>query len=207
MEINKLKITAPIAHFKVPYASKLQITYDVPPLSTVIGMLKVIFGDDIDDFKFGYLFESEGKFKDAITLHKFNKKNKNKKITDCGVREYLDNCRLLIYTDLDKPIEMNHILTMGRSNCLARLHFPIEKVQLTNKEGKGYNQYTPVDIGTGVIKPISILNRYNPAVGSFDTTVKHLRFNKEFKYDKHYDIEENQNVILWHFKGGGVSVC
>lgn len=222
-KIKKLLITSNNAHFKIPYSSKLQLTYEVPPISTVLGILRVIYGEEIDNFIFGYTFNYEGKYNDLMNVYKLNAsedfkffttidKSKDEltiipskdKITDVVNREYLFNCALKIYTNIDKDIKMNYPLTMGRANCLARLHFPIEEVKLINKEGEGYNQFTPMDVGVGQIMPITYYSKYDKELQSFQTKIKHLRYNKTFSYDKNYDTEEEHNILLWKYTGGEV---
>lgn len=225
MELKKILITSNNAHFKVPYNSKLQLTYEAPPISTVLGILRVIFGEDIDDFVFGYIFSYESKYNDLIKLYKIDvtdnyksstiiDKTKGKvtvtpskeKVSDVVNREYLHDCTLKIYTDIDKEIKLEYPLTMGRANCLARLHLPIGEVKLINKEGEGFNQFTPIEIGTGPIMPTTYYSRYERELQSFQTKIKHLRFNKSFKYNKNYDTEEEQNIILWKYRGGEVEI-
>ena len=209
MLLNRLKITAPIAHFKVPYSSKYQNTYSIPPLSTVVGMLKVIYGEEINDFIFGYIFEYETDFVDGYTLHKVNKdikQNKKGYTSDYCFKKYLHDCTLTIYTNISKEISMEHSFTMGKSNCLARLHFPIEEVSLVDKTGKGYNQFTPIEVGTGEIMPVTVNTKFNHRLDSFDTRIKHLRLNKEFDFDKYHDEEKKQNVFLWSYKDGDINV-
>lgn len=211
--MQKIVVTSNMAHFKVPYASKYQKTYDIPPISTVIGMLKVIFGEEIDNFIFGYTFEYESKFQDTMLMYKVNVRDlptigdiyiKNDYITDSTIREYLYNCTLKIYTDIDLPIQMNYCLTMGKSNNLARLHLPFKKVNLVDAIGTGYNQFTPIHIGTGIVKPITYYSKYDKNTQSFITKTIPLRFNKEFEYDKHYDEEEGQNIFLWKYESGEI---
>jgi len=206
-------ITSKTAHFKLPYSSKYQKTYNSPPISTVIGMLKVLFGEDIDNFIFGYTFRFDTKFEDAMNIEKININDigyigdsslRYKRVTDSGIREYLYDCVLTIYTDIDLPIKMDYCLTMGRSNNLARVHFPFAEVNLKQEEGKGYNQYTTVNIGTGKISPIAYYSKYNDITQSFDTSIKHLRFNEVFDYDKNYDEETEENIFLWEMKGGDI---
>lgn len=211
--MRKINITSQIAHFKIPYASKYQKTYDIPPISTVIGILKVLFGEEVNDFIFGYTFEYEAKYKDLMTLYKINinqimdigsDEERKELIKDVASREYIYNCILKIYTTIDTPIKMNYCLTMGRANCLARVHFPFKEVKLIDKEGVGTNQYTPIEIGQGVVKPITYFSKYDKLTQSFETKVKHLRENKQFEYDKHYDNVEEKNIFLWRYKDGEI---
>lgn len=206
-------ITSQTAHFKIPYASKYQKSYEIPPISTVLGMLKVLFGESIDDFVFGYSFEYGSKFNDVMNISKVNISKitnignlgpTDKKVTDVITVEYLYDCILNIYTDIELPLKVDYCLTMGKANNLARLHLPFKKVKLINKVGEGFNQYTPTSVGTGVIKPITYISEFDKRIQSFRTKVKHLRINKEFKYDKNYDPESECNIFLWRYKGGEI---
>ena len=176
-------------------------------------MLKVIFGEEIEkeEFILGYTFKSKVKFLDDIIIYKHNtsgytrETKKSPVTTDCRSIENHYDCELLIYTDLDKEIEMKYALCMGKSGNPARLHLPIEEVELIDREGLGFNQYTPISIGTGVIKPITLLTKFNSKLNSYDAQVEHLRFNKEFEYNKNYDAELEHNIVLWKYKDGEVS--
>jgi len=201
LKLNKLKITAPIAHFKIPYTSKVQRTYLLPPPSTVIGMLQIIYGYDIDDFIFGYSFEYETLFKDIITIHKVwldaikplgvsrnNNKPKPDIPADCCIREYLYNCKLNIYTSLNSLIDMKYTLCMGKSGCLARLHFPIK----SSNDHKDIisNQYTNLNTNQhGIIQPINTFSKYDKETNSFNTIYKPLKL-----------VENHNGIYLWKFK-------
>lgn len=210
--MKKITITSKQAHFKIPYATKYQKTYRIPPVSTIIGILKVIFDENIDDFVFGYTFSYDSIYEDTMMVYKTNIKgikensftSKNNSVTDVVIRQYLYDCILNIYTNIDKPIKMNYCLNMGRANCLARVHFPFNEVKLIDRLGTGYNQYTPISIGKGIIKPITYFSEYDKKTQSFNTKTKNLRLNKEFEYDKNFDTEEEQNIFLWHFRGGEI---
>lgn len=209
MKLNKIKITSEIAHFKIPHGSKNQRTYLCPPLSTVFGMLRVIYGEDINDFVFGYTFKYSVIKNDGITIYKVNKdvkKNKKGYVTDYCHRGYLYDCELIIYTDIDNKILLQESLNMGKSNCLARVYFPIKKVDLINKKGICYNQYSPKEIGTGIIMPITFNSKFNHKLGCFDTKILHLRYNEQFEYQKYHDKELNENVFLWKYEDGEVNV-
>ncbi|MFA7689132.1 MAG: CRISPR-associated protein Cas5 [Bacilli bacterium] len=215
MKFNKIKIIAPFAHFGVPLTSKKRNTYISPPPSTVLGILKVLFGETIDNFKFGYTFKYESQLEDLITKYKIDIKELKKKIpfynltTDACIKEYLWNCELIIYTNLNTSClnNMNHILTLGQADCIAKLKLPIEEIELINKEGKIYNQYTDISIGTGQIKPITIFTQFNTETQSYDSKISHLRFNTEVPYNKFYNEETQENIYVWSKKGDGINVC
>ena len=93
---------------------------------------------------------------------------------------------------------------MGKSGNPARVHLPIEEVDLIDFNYKGFNQYTPKNIGKGVIKPTNLVTKYSQSLDCYDHQVAHLRLNQEFEYDKNYDQIEMQNIFLWKFKNGEV---
>lgn len=208
MKLNKLTITSKTGHFGKFLGYDNRYTYNSPPPSTIIGMLQTIYDRKIDNFIFGYLFESDTKFKDTITIHKRSNEGrfiKNKEYqSDAKFIEMHYNCKLKIYTSITQNIKMNYMLCMGKAENIARLHFPIQKVKLVNKKGQGFNQYTTKDIGTGNIKSYNMKSYYVPKFNSYDHQVELLRFNKVFDYNKNYDEEEQQNIFLWEIKDGKV---
>lgn len=209
MNLKKLIITSQTAHFGEFLGCDNRRTNDLPPPSTVIGILRVLFGEDIDNFIFGYTFTSETKFLDDITLYKHSNEgftlNKNKEIaTNCNSREYLYNNRLIIYTDIQDKLSMNYSLCLGKSGSIARLHLPIQNVNLITRDGQGFNQFTPTRIGNGVINPTTMVTKFNEKLGVYDQQIKHLRRNTTFNYNKNYDESELQNIFLWKIRNGDV---
>ncbi|HFL2405919.1 TPA: CRISPR-associated protein Cas5 [Clostridioides difficile] len=214
MILNKIEIIGDIAHFKIPMHSKIQRTYEIPPISTIVGILKNIYGEEIDDFTLGYVIYHNGTFKDLQTIYKEINPNV-KTLTDsdrfqtdvCPI-EYLINPKLIIYTDINKNIEFNEPLCLGKTNCLAKVLSLSEiKVNLIDKEAVGYNQYTDINIGGGMIKRINTLTEYNEKKGYYDIYSSMVRENNEFEYNKYYDEDEKQNIFLWNWKKGGVIKC
>ncbi|EGT2198326.1 TPA: CRISPR-associated protein Cas5 [Clostridioides difficile] len=214
MILNKIEIIGDIAHFKIPMHSKIQRTYEIPPISTIVGILKNIYGEEIDDFTLGYVIYHNGTFKDLQTIYKEINPNV-KTLTDsdrfqtdvCPI-EYLINPKLIIYTDINKNIEFNEPLCLGKTNCLAKVLSLSEiKVNLIDKEAVGYNQYTDINIGDGMIKRINTLTEYNEKKGYYDIYSSMVRENEEFEYGKYYDEDEQQNIFLWNWKKGGVIKC
>lgn len=215
MKFNKIKIVAPFAHFGVPLSSKIRTTHISPPPSTVIGILKVLFGEDIDNFKFGYTFKYDTKFKDLITKYKIEIKELKKKIpfykltTDACEKEYLWDSELTIYTDLNtlNLNNMDHILTLGQSDCIAKLQLPIKEINLEDIKGNIYNQYTDINLGTGQIRPTTVYTKFNQNTQNYDSRILHLRFNTEVLYNKFYDKEIQSNIYMWEKKGDYIYVC
>lgn len=214
MILNKIEIIGDMAHFKIPMHSKIQRTYEIPPISTVVGILKNIYGEEIDDFILGYVIYHDGTFKDLQTIYK--EINPNVKIltdsdrfqTDVCPIEYLINPKLIIYTNIDKNIEFNEPLCLGKTNCLAKVLSLSEiEVNLIDKKAIGYNQYTDINIGDGMIKRINTLTEYNEKKGYYDIYSSMVRENDEFEYGKYYDEDEQQNIFLWKWKKGGVIKC
>ncbi|MCJ0222580.1 CRISPR-associated protein Cas5 [Clostridioides difficile] len=214
MILNKIEIIGDMAHFKIPMHSKIQRTYEIPPISTVVGILKNIYGEEIDDFILGYVIYHNGTFKDLQTIYKEINPNV-KTLTDsdrfqtdvCPI-EYLINPKLIIYTNIDKNIEFNEPLCLGKTNCLAKVLSLSEiEVNLIDKKAIGYNQYTDINIGDGMIKRINTLTEYNEKKGYYDIYSSMVRENDEFEYDKYYDEDEQQNIFLWNWKKGGVIKC
>ena len=210
MRIKKLKITSLTGHFGEVLGIDDRRTHDTPPPSTVIGIVRVLYGEDINNFVFGYTFKSEVKYKDDISIYKHSKdgtvREKNKPKSDCRFIENHAECELLIYTNISNIMTINYMLCMGKSGNPARLHFPIQEIDLIQKEGQGFNQYTPKHIGTGVIKPTNLVTNFDNLLGSYRAQVSHLRLNSKFDYNKNYDNEEQHNIFLWEIKNGEVRV-
>lgn len=208
MRLNKLTLTSELAHFKNDRNGKNQNTYKSPPLSTIIGILKNIYGEDISDFIFGYTCEYEKKFKDASTIYKeinINTVSKSKRFElDICFIEYLVNPKITIYTNIDRQPTIQEILNLGKTNCLAKCKFESD---ILNKEANmGYNQWTPLNVGNGVIEKINKETKYNPIKGYYDYCTMFARLNKEF--EAQYTIESTQEGLqLWKYKGVGDIEC
>lgn len=210
MKVKKITIRGELAHFKVPAKSKIQQTFDIPPISTVVGILQNLFGKDINDFNLGYIIKYDNKFKDLMTIYKefdLSKESPTDKcrfMSDTCIVEYLYNVELIIYTNIKKDIIIEDVLVLGKANCLATLSC-VEDIELLEQEGYGYNQYTHRDIGDGQIRRINTLTKFNENTDMYDIQSSLVRENIEFKYNKNYDKDLNQNVYLWHWKEGVIN--
>lgn len=210
MKINRIIIKGDFAHFKVPASSKIQRTYSIPFVSTVYGILKNIYDENINDFKIGYTLQYKSKDREVMKIYKeFNlatkpEKTKERFKTDICVVEYLYDVELVIYTDIEKEIVLNDVLTLGKANCLATL-VSVEKIDLKDIEGYGYNQYTDINIGTGQIRRINTSTKFNENTDRYDIKSSLARENVKFKYDKNYDSDFEQNIHLWNWKDGKIS--
>lgn len=206
MKFKKLIITGTEAHFKIPMRSKFQNTYKIPPISTVVGMLKNIYGKDINNFKVGYFIEYDGIGKEVvsvikeISLDNGNEKRDRFKI-DIMYVENLYNVRLVVYHNLDSKIEFKEPLCLGKANYLANVKF--DEVELFDKSGYGINQYTPTSIGDGRIIRVNTVTEYNEIKGYYEYTNRLVRENlDEFELDKNYDETENMNIYMWDWREG-----
>lgn len=209
MFLTRISIRAPLAHFKIPARSKIQKTYEIPPISSVVGILQNFYGKDINNFKFGYFIKFDSKHNDLMTIYKELNLNK-RRITDkdrfksevCIV-EYLTNIELVIYTDINKEILLNDVLVAGKANCLATIQ-DIKKVELLEQAGFGYNQYTDIKIGQGQIRRINTITKYNENTDMYDIKMALVRENIEFEYDKYYDYDYDQNIYIWKWENGEI---
>lgn len=210
--MKKITISADFAHFKVPYASKVQKTYPIPPISTVIGILKNIYNHDIDSFVFGYLFSSKNKFRDIQKIYKeinIQKKKESDRydkasntwVSDVPIIEYLYDPKLIIYTDIKDEPNLSEIINLGKTDCLAKVS--IKDIKLYEKLGCVINQWTSLKYGDGLIKRISVETVWNQEKGIYDIYTDMFRYNIEVEYPYNFDIEEEQNVFLWSYRKRG----
>lgn len=207
MKINRITITGDFAHFKIPAKSKIQLTYEIPPISTVVGILQNIYGLDIDDFILGYTINYDCKNREIMTIYKEidlkerTLSDSKRFIKDLCTIEYLYNVELIIYTDICKEIELKDVLVLGKANCLAKIK-SIEEIELIKEEGYGYNQYTQKNLGNGQIRRINTITFFDEFTDMYNIQSALVRENSRFNYDKNYDSDLQQNIYLWRYKGG-----
>lgn len=130
MRFYKFEISAWTSSFRYPnVVSGFQPTLDVPPLSTILGLLCAALGRyyDFTDFVIGYIFEYEAKFLNKERIYKIGEKGKkhltlNTKM-DVIEREVLADTKLYLYFQddtikaaLQKPY---YQLLLGRSTDIA----------------------------------------------------------------------------------------
>lgn len=209
MRLNKLIITGEEAHFKIPMRSKFQSTYKIPPISTVVGILKNIYGENIDDFKVGYFIEYESVGKEIVTIYKEvnisigDSTPKGRFTKDIIYVENMHNVRLVIYHDISESIKFKEPLTLGKANYLANVDF--SEVELTKECGYGYNQYTPVNIGAGNIVRINTLTKYSDIKGYYEYKQALVRESlEEFELECNHDKDEDINIFIWNWRDGNV---
>lgn len=133
MEVYKIDITAWTSSFRYPnLISGFQPTLEVPPLSTVLGLINAAAGQYLKhrQLKIGYYFEFEAKQTDLETIYQIEAHDKAypKNITKSNIinREFLFNTHLIIYLQ-DKEIANLFKtpvfpLLLGRSNDLATVN-------------------------------------------------------------------------------------
>ena len=143
MKTFRIIISSWTASFRYPnLISGYQPTLDVPPISTVLGLLNAAAGKYIEhsQLKLGYYFEYEAKATDLETIYQIELKTpragtfpSNLAKSNIINREFLYNCQLYIYLqdeDLVKYFWKPYFsLVLGRSSDLATVN-SIEEVEL-----------------------------------------------------------------------------
>lgn len=132
MKAFKFEITTWTSSFRYPNViSGFQPTLEVPPLSTVLGLLNAASGQYLDyqNAKIGYYFDFQSKSVDTETIYQIDKiSGRNfspslKATTNIIKREFLWDCRLILYLqdELLKEYLLSPIypLLLGRSSDLA----------------------------------------------------------------------------------------
>jgi CRISPR-associated protein Cas5t len=144
MKVYRIKLSSWTASFRYPnLISGFQPTLDVPPLSTVLGLINAAAGKYIEYSRLtiGYYFEYEAKATDLETIYQIElKKTKsgtypsNSTKSNIINREFLYDCRLYIYMQDEKIADYfkkpYYSLVLGRSGDLVSID-AIEEVDLT----------------------------------------------------------------------------
>ena len=143
MKAYRIKLSSWTASFRYPnLISGFQPTLDVPPLSTVLGLINAAAGKYIEhsQLTIGYYFEYEAKTTDLETIYQIELKTNQSgtypsNATKSNVinREFLYNCRLYIYVQ-DKKIKEYfkhpyYSLVLGRSGDLVTVD-AIDEIEL-----------------------------------------------------------------------------
>jgi len=140
MEVHRIDITSWTASFRYPnLISGVQPTLDVPPLSTVLGLINAAAGQYLkhQDLKIGYFFKYEAKEVDLETIYQISSDSKGRPSNNAKSnvirREFLFETQLSLYIQdetivsyLSKPY---YDILLGRSNDLATVE-RIEKIEL-----------------------------------------------------------------------------
>ena len=140
MEVFRIDITSWTASFRYPnLISGVQPTLEVPPLSTVLGLLNAAAGKYLNhnSLKIGYFFQYGAKEFDLETIYQITSTSKgfpsNNAKSNIMRRQFLFENQLSIY--LQDETLVNYLrapyysLLLGRSNDLATIE-KIEKIKL-----------------------------------------------------------------------------
>lgn len=140
MNVYRISISSWTSSFRYPnIISGYQPTLDVPPISTVLGMLNACSGKYINHrhLQIGYYFDYEAKPVDLETIYQIENKGgfpSSQVKPNVLSREFLFNCRLIIYlTDSSLANlfkEPYYPILLGRSNDMATVD-KIEELVLT----------------------------------------------------------------------------
>lgn len=131
MELYRIKMTSWTASFRYPnIISGYQPTLDVPPVSTVLGLLNACAGHYMEykSLDIGYYFSYKAKGKDLETIYQveYDKGAPKKQVkSNVLTREFLYDCTLYIYV---KDMELASLfkapvfqILLGRSGDLATI--------------------------------------------------------------------------------------
>lgn len=145
MKVHRIKLTSWTASFRYPnLISGYQPTLDVPPISTVLGLLNAAAGKYLEYslLQIGYYFEYDAKATDLETIYqvalvKGKKYPSNIVKSNVIKREFLYDCRLYIYLQDNKLVEYlkapYYSLVLGRSGDLATIE-SVEEIELTENK-------------------------------------------------------------------------
>lgn len=133
MEVFKIDITSWTSSFKYPnLISGFQPTLEVPPISTVLGLINAAAGKYVkhEKLKIGYYFEFEVKQIDLETIYQIEAHDKGypKNTTKSNIinREFLFNNHLILYVQNEEIADYFRLpfypLLLGRSNDLATVN-------------------------------------------------------------------------------------
>ena len=168
MKVFKIDITAWTSSFKYPnLISGFQPTLEVPPISTVLGLINAASGKYIkyNELKIGYYFEFGAKQVDLESIYQIEAHDKGfpKNVVKSNVinREFLFDNHLILYL-LDEQLADYfrfpvYSLLLGRSNDLATVN-SIQQVDLPEiqKANKIKGQIIPFggNYLSGLIQPL-----------------------------------------------------
>ena len=140
MEYFKIEITSWTASFRYPnLISGFQPTLDVPPISTILGLINAAAGSyqKYDQLQIGYYFEYDAKCIDLETIYQMDGKNgttSNQAKSNVIRREFLFNTLLNIYLTDENIVKyfINPVysIVLGRMNDLASVKIFKNKVLL-----------------------------------------------------------------------------
>jgi len=147
MKVYRIKLSSWTASFRYPnLISGFQPTLDVPPISTVLGLINAAAGHYVEysGINIGYYFEYGAKATDLETIYQIELKTTQSgsypsNLTKSNVinREFLYDCRLYIYVQDEKTKEYfrkpYYSLVLGRSGDLVTVD-AIEELELAEND-------------------------------------------------------------------------
>lgn len=144
MKFYRVKISSWTASFRYPNViSGYQPTLDVPPVSTVLGIINACAGSYLkhENTMIGYYFEYGCKATDLETIYQIEADSKgipkDKAKSNVLRREFLYECKLFLYltdsTIIDHMRHPHYSILVGRGNDLATIE-KIEEVELQEIE-------------------------------------------------------------------------
>ncbi|MEM1325288.1 MAG: type I-B CRISPR-associated protein Cas5b [Bacteroidota bacterium] len=159
MKVHRIDISSWTASFRYPnLISGIQPTLDVPPISTVLGLINAAAGRYLEHrkFKIAYYFEYAAKEVDLETIYQIASDSKGRPSNNAKSnvirREFLFDTSLSIYVEdqsiVDYLKQPYYNILMGRSNDLATIE-KISKVELQKVENasKLRGQIVPLEQG------------------------------------------------------------
>jgi len=153
MEVIRAKITGWTASFRYPiFVSGFQPTLDVPPVSTIYGLLSAVKGKAVEpnDTKVGFIFKSLTKSVDLETIYELGKKPLQAK-SNVIKREFLAEPEMYLYltnTAFKEYLEKPHYqLLLGRSSDLAMVSEVKEILLSTTIKATYRNTLLPFNFG------------------------------------------------------------
>ncbi|MDJ1485730.1 MULTISPECIES: type I-B CRISPR-associated protein Cas5b [Xanthocytophaga] len=137
MEVFKIDIRSWTASFRYPnLISGVQPTLEVPPLSTILGLINAAAGSYVNHqkFKIGYYFQYGAKATDLETIYQVDKNRRDAK-SNVIRREFLFDAFLRLYVEDEQIVnyfrQPYYPLVLGRMNDLASVdNRSIKKIQL-----------------------------------------------------------------------------
>lgn len=155
MKFYRIKISSWTASFRYPnILSGFQPTLEVPPLSTVLGLINACAGKYLkyEDVRIGYCFEFGAKGVDLETIYQIERTEKNTPRNDVKSnilrREFLYDCCLYLYLQDEEIVSYFRTpcfpLLLGRSSDLATVD-AIEELELEpiREADRIYGQIVP----------------------------------------------------------------
>ncbi|ORX23345.1 type I-B CRISPR-associated protein Cas5 [Thermoanaerobacterium sp. PSU-2] len=192
----KIKITGWTATFtNIFFKTGKILAYEMPPLSSLIGLLSAAKGKTIKDvdFKIGYEFTYRAKAWDVETYYKATKRKDTKGESSVWFKNFLYDVELNLYlTDLsftDYFKKPRYTILLGQSHDLATVE-EIKEVDLI-KTGKGTISNTAVSVsakgvsGVPIIMPVKI-----------DLDTREILNQKPFIIIKRPVSIENDNIYM-----------